>query len=197
MQIIKTMIQQYFGLFLAVCCPLASFGQVIDELPTDESGNINYNEVITLDSVTSDELYLRAKKFFVDTFKSANDVIQMDDKEASIIIGKGFNDIYIKIAGPPTAIQMWYSIKIQGRDGRYKYEIYDISFKNYASQYAPSSSSPAEQAFEKSTYYKKNGEPRGVSEKYKIEMTSTINGLVESIKAAMLKPATTTTKDDW
>lgn len=173
------------------------FGQVIDELPTDENGKINFNEVVVIDSVSAGEIYLRAKRFFVDTFKSANDVIQMDDKEASIIIGKGYSDIYIKIAGPPTALQLWYSIKIQGRDGRYRFDIYDISFKSYSSQYAPSSEAPAEQAFEKSTYYKKNGEPRAVSERYKIEMTKVIEDIINSIKTEMKVPIIVKSKNDW
>jgi hypothetical protein len=185
-----------FTLLATLLFSMAS-GQVIDELPTDENGKINFNEVIAIDSVTAGEFYLRAKRFFVDTFKSANDVIQMDDKESSIIIGKGYSDIYIKIAGPPTALQMWYSIRIQGRDGRYKYEIYDITFKSYSSLYAPGSTAPAEQAFEKSAYYKNNGEPRAVSERYKIEMLKAIQNLTNSIKTAMKVPTTTKSKNDW
>ncbi len=183
--------KQFLFTLLAMYFSEMTFGQVIEELPTDENGKINFNEVVLIDSVPAGELYLRAKRFFVDTFKSANDVIQMDDRQASIIIGKGYSDIYIKIAGPPTSLQMWYSVKIQGRDGRYRYEIYDISFKSYSSQYAPSSTAPAEQAFEKSTYYKKNGEPRAVSERYKIEMTKTIENLTDALKTAMKLPTTT------
>lgn len=177
--------------------PFASNGQVIDELPTDESGKINYNGVVQIDSVSAKELYFRSKQFFVNTFKSANDVIQMDDKEAGIIVGKGFNDIYIKIVASPTALQMWYSIKIQSKEGRYRYEIYDINFKSYPSQYAASSSSPAEPTFDKKAYFKKNGEPRSINERYKIAMTGNIDNLINSIKAAMVKSASNTKKDDW
>ena len=186
-----------FIILLVTMFPVVTYGQVIDELPTDENGRINFSGVVQVDSVTAKELHLRSKQFFVDIFKSANDVIQMDDKEAGIIVGKGFNDIYIKILANPVAVQMWYSIKIQCRDGRYKYEIYDISFRNYPSQYAASSSSPAEPTFDKKTYFKKNGEPRDVNEKYKIEMTSNIDMLINSLKATMNKPGTSNKKDDW
>lgn len=188
----------FIPLAIVLIISFTANGQIIDEIPIDENGKINFNDVVKVDSVSSKELYVRAKQFFVNIFKSANDVVQMDDKESGIIVGKGFNDIYIKILANPVAIQMWYSIKIQCKDGRYKYEIYDINFKSYSSQYAASSSSPAEPTFDKKTYYKKNGEPRDVNEKYKIEMTKSVESLVNSIKTEMNKPGTLNSKNgDW
>jgi len=190
---------QTYGSFLilATILPLIANSQVIEEIPTDQNGKINFTEVIQVDSVDKNTLYSRSKQFFVDTFKSANDVIQLDDKESGTIIGKGFSDIYIKIVSSPVAIQMWYSIKIQCKDGRYKYEIYDIIFKSYASQYAASSSSPAEPTFDRNTYYKKNAQPRDVNEKYICEMILNINKLTSTIKATMNNPAKSSKENEW
>jgi hypothetical protein len=181
---------------LMIIIPTISFGQLLDELPKDENGNLNYNEVIQVDSIKKDELYLRSKQFFVDVFKSAKDVIQMDDKEAGVVVGKGFNDIYIKVMGIATSIQMWYTIKIQSKEGRYKYEIYDIYFKSYPGQYG-TTTTRAEEMFDKRTYFRKNGDPRDVQEKYKIETTLKANSLVTAIKTTMNKPVTSSDKKDW
>lgn len=77
-------------MILMIIIPAISVRQLIDELPKDENGNLNYNEVVQVDTIKKDELYLRSKQFFVDVFKSANDVIQMDDKDAGVVVGKGF-----------------------------------------------------------------------------------------------------------
>ena len=186
-------------LFLILFAPIVTSGQLIDELPKDENGNLNFNEVIQIDNTKKDELYIRSKQFFVDTFKSANDVIQMDDKEAGVVIGKGYNDIYIKIMGVNNAVQMWYTIKIQSKEGRYKYEIYDIYFKIYPSQYGGSTEATtirAEETFDRKKYYKKNGDPKDIPEKYKIETVNKVNSLVKDIKVTMMK-VSSTNKSDW
>jgi len=185
------------ALFLSMIAPLLTFGQIIDELPKDENGNLNYSEVIQAESVSKDDLYLRAKQFFVDVFKSANDVIQMDDKESGIIIGKGFSDIYTKVMGVLTQQQMWYSIKIQSKEGRYKYTIYDIYLKSDLGQYGTITTRP-EEIFSKQNYYKKNGKPKDSLEKYKIEIVNKLNSLVTTIKATMNTSATSTeNKEEW
>jgi hypothetical protein len=167
-------------------------------LPKDENGKILYTEVIQADSIKMNQLYLNSKQFFVDAFKSAKDVIQLDDKEAGIVIGKGFSDIYIKSLGLNVKTQMWYTIKIQSKDGRYKYDIYDIYFKNYPSQYASSHESPAEEQFQKSIYYKKDGTPKEFPLKYKNAMEDNIKSTVELIKTIMSKSVIINDKkSDW
>jgi hypothetical protein len=182
---------------LMIFVPSITFGQLIDDMPKDDNGNLNFNEVITVENVKKDELYLRSKQFFVDVFKSANDVIQLDDKEAGVVVGKGFNDIYIKVMGISTPIQMWYTIKIQSKEGRYKYEIYDFFFKSYPGQYG-TTTTRAEEMFDKKTYFKKNGDPKDVQEKYKIQTTAKSSSLATAIRAAMNKAVSSgEKKDDW
>ncbi|WPY97634.1 DUF4468 domain-containing protein [Christiangramia sp. OXR-203] len=184
-------------LILLFLYPVQFFSQVIDELPTDENGNLYYSEVIQVENADKNELYLRSKQFFAEIFKSANDVIQMDDKDSGIIIGKGFNDIYITVIGIATPIQMWYSIKIQSKDDRYKYDIYDIYFKSYPGQYGVTTTS-AEKMFDKEKYYKNNGKPRNVLEKYKIETEAKIKNLESAIKSKMENAAISNDQDkDW
>jgi hypothetical protein len=121
------------GLFL----PMLSFAQIFDCLPKDEDGRIYFSEVIHVDSISKNQLYLNSKKFFVAVLKSNIDTILVDDKEAAIIIARCFFDIYglsntgfAMINQVDRITQMVYTLKIQSREGRYKYEIFNISFKN-------------------------------------------------------------------
>jgi hypothetical protein len=186
---------------ISIFVPMTSFGQLIDELPKSEDGKLNFNEVIQVDSIKQDQLYLNSKQFFVEVFKSAKDVIQMDDRESGIVIGKGFNDIYSKMLGSSFPVKMWYTIKIQSKDDRYKYEIYDIYFENYPSQYVlPNgkvTSQTAEDIFDKTNYFKKNGQPNNQSLNFKTQMTDQIIILKSVLNKSMNKSLTSNKKDNW
>lgn len=92
-----------------------------------EDGKINYTEVVQEQEVSSTELYKRAKIWMVDAFKSSKDVIQNDDKDNAIIIGKGFFSGLghnVGVSNP----KYWFTIRIDCRDGRYKYSITDFIY---------------------------------------------------------------------
>jgi hypothetical protein len=163
-----------------------SHSQVIDGIPIDENGKINFNEVVNVDSASQDALYVNAKQFFVENFKSANHVIQMDDKQSGIIIGKGWST-YLFWNAP---ITLRYTIKIQCKDDRYKYEIYDISFFDSAA-----SRQSAETFLSKKNYYKANGTPKGYYAKHRKGMEDTVDELARQIKSAMETAGSD--KDDW
>lgn len=170
---------------------------IIDDLPV-EDGTIVFSEVVALDSVPARDIYLRAKTFFVDHFRSAKDVIQLDDKDDAIVVGKGWQDIYIKmtlVTTVTTAVQMWYKIKVQGRFGRYKYDIYGFEFTNYATQYVASETISAEMVFRKSSYFTKKGTPRSIPLEYKSAMLAAVNQTIAGLKQAMTKGSKG--KDDW
>lgn len=63
-----------------------------------------------------------ARKWFVDTFKNATEVIQMDDNATNTIIGKGWSklDAY---GG------LHYTIEVACKDGRARIRIYDVHHK--------------------------------------------------------------------
>ena len=69
----------------------------VSSLPLDETGKVNYTEVIAVDSLSADNLFLNSKQFFVDVFKSAKSVIQIEDKESKVIIGKGNSAFIMKV----------------------------------------------------------------------------------------------------
>jgi len=102
-------------------------------LPLDsETGKITYTEVAYVDdsTTTKDQLYSVAREWFARTFKSSNDVLQMDDRKAGKLIGKG--SFEIEMTPYLTESYVEFTISIYVKNGKYKYEFtdfYHISFK--------------------------------------------------------------------
>lgn len=107
-------------LLILITFSINSFSQdkLLDILPL-ENGNVVYTEVVKVDSINKKELYNRAKKWVVLKYKSANDVIQLDEKEDGIIIGKG--NFTIKYYKRKPTIE--HTLQIETKDGRYKYTV--------------------------------------------------------------------------
>jgi hypothetical protein len=84
------------------------------------NGVVIFSSVEQIDSINADILYSTAKVAIADIFKSAKDVIQVDDKDNHLLVIKG-------ITTDDNA--SWeYTIKIQTKDGRYKVEMYDCEY---------------------------------------------------------------------
>jgi hypothetical protein len=187
-----------FLISLLAFIPQYSFGQLIDELPKNCNGELCYSEVVQVDRIQKIQFYLNSKRFFVESFKSLDDVIQKDDADSVIVIGKGFNYIPIISSRDIFAEKMWYTIKIQSKEGRYKYEIYNISItKSGYGNYKSSILTPND-IFDKKNYYGRNGVPLDVNIMYKKVMEDNIHGIVALIKAYMiLSDSTGSQKDNW
>lgn len=56
----------------------------------DENNDLVFTKVVDNLNITKEDIYNRAFTYFVYKYKDANSVIQQQDKEAGIIIGKGY-----------------------------------------------------------------------------------------------------------
>lgn len=56
----------------------------------DENNNLIFSKVVDNLKMTKDEIYVKAFSYFAYNYKDAKSVIQQQDKEAGVIIGKGF-----------------------------------------------------------------------------------------------------------
>lgn len=128
-------IKNMIVIFVLLTVSNSSFGQSALPFPTVD-GKVNFSEVVPVEGADKDELYARAKIWFANSFNSSNHVIQLDDKENGVVLGKG------KIVEQdPNGKKTWeFTVKIQLREGRYKAEFYDISYKfeNDLSRVSPS-----------------------------------------------------------
>ncbi len=87
---------------------------------------LTYSNVVKVDTtISAQQLYLRCRSWFAESYKNSQDVIQMDDKENGKIIGKGNLEFFSKIFVGSSCTKGWirYTISVQVKDGRYKYEI--------------------------------------------------------------------------
>ena len=114
-----------FLFVMFVLISFSSFGQAI--FPIDEKGEIVYSGVVNVDSINSKELYVRAHEWFANTFKSAKDVIQLDDKEAGEIVGKGGFEVHENVM----IVHVEFTAKIETKNEKYKYVFSNFSYKDY------------------------------------------------------------------
>lgn len=80
---------------------------------------ISFERVIRVDTVGKSMIFIAINDWFATNYNSANDVIQMTDKDAGIIIGKGsMNYYYGRMSSYNGNIK--YTIKVYVKDNRYK-----------------------------------------------------------------------------
>lgn len=180
-------------LLLWLFFPNHTMAQIIDELPKDENGKLCFSEVVYVDSLKKNQLYLNSKQFFNDAYASVKNVIQSDDKYSAVVIGRVFN--FVPIESNPVfkdmPEQMWYTLKIQCKDGRYKYEIYDISFKSIDPKVHPTIY--AKDYFDKVYYFKNDGTtPKGSTHRYKVSMENAIQSIIYLLKFSLSR-----SEKDW
>lgn len=114
-------------IFLFLVCSISTFGQVI--LPIDKSsGKAIFTDVISIDSVSAENIYNRAKLFVVNNYNSAKTVTDLSDDKLHSVIVKAYTTTHFKswAGGIFEAGGFNYTLKIYCKDGRYKYEISDL-----------------------------------------------------------------------
>jgi hypothetical protein len=114
---------------------ISSFSQHIVLSRNPETNIIEYTELVKVDSaITKDQLFSKAKEWIAISFKSANDVIQMDDKVNGIIIAKGNIPVNGGLYLDNSRID--FTLKIQVKDGRYKYWFNNFIHNSYEESYS-------------------------------------------------------------
>lgn len=94
--------------------------------------NLSFYKIIKADSTTNKEsLYVAMRSFMAIYYKSSKNVIEMEDKDAGLIIGKAtseFNAHNIFLSAYDGYLD--YNIKIQTKDGRIRVEISNFYHHN-------------------------------------------------------------------
>ena len=166
-------------------------------IPIDSiTGKVSYTGVVNVDSLKKEIIYSKAREWFVLTFKSADDVLQMEDKESGKLIGKAYQDIIIKSLVPITT-RMYYTIKINIKDYKYRYEITNINYQSYPTpQMASYTTFPEDWFIPREKIYKKNGEPKSINKSYLEETNNGVRELMNNLKSHMAKKGIIE-KSDW
>lgn len=97
------------------------------------TGDLVYQEVVEVTDINAAQLYSRAKATITDLYKSAKDVVQLDDKDAGRIVAKGTYEIVGDALG--TSIDyVHHSLTIEAKDGRYRVTVSDLVIETLPSQ---------------------------------------------------------------
>ncbi len=186
-------------LFLFFSFEVLSQDKKID-FPIDKTTKrITYTEVIVVDSsLSKNELYSNAREWFAKTYNSSLSVIQMDDKELGKIVGKASIPVHFTSLG--MMIEggfIHYTISLQLKDGRYKYEITDF---NHVGTYVNGKKEPdggrcEDIISEEKTFW--GNSYRRTYEKYLFQMNENILSLILNLKENMNKSNGNLNKDDW
>lgn len=85
----------------------------------DDNGNVTFVSIIEAPGVSKDEIYNRAFNYFTYNYVSGKSVIQNQDKEAGLLVGKGiYNDVHIGVSILTTYIDAWHILRVDAKDGR-------------------------------------------------------------------------------
>lgn len=121
---------RYLGLIFSLIISQSAFCQLSFDSTKKE---LIYSEVVQSPNNSSNQIYLNINEWFAKTYNSSNNVIQLNDKENGKIIGKGgftISPIYQwgNIKTPQTFF-VNYTLTLQIKDGKYKYEFSNITVR--------------------------------------------------------------------
>lgn len=177
--------------------------------PVDEHGNIRFSEVVQTPGISADQLFLSARTWFVDYFNSAEAVIQMEDKEGGKIMGKGVAKVHSTRRAEFGFKVPWngfleYTITLQFRDGRFKYDIDNLAWRmdGYTigsgaySQYVASKTFPIDPRLTVEDYYDKKGRLDEGAVQLKEETIRHIWDMTNALKRMIVRDIIES-GDDW
>lgn len=87
--------------------------------------------VLQAPNLTADQIYGNIKTWFVQNFRSANDVIQLDDVVNRHLMGRACVDFNVKNFkwGYQSGV-IWFNLDIAARDGRYRVKLTDFEHQS-------------------------------------------------------------------
>jgi hypothetical protein len=153
---------------IMVISSLLSFGQ-----------NTIDKDVIFESTKNKDLLYTNAKMFIAENFKSANDVIQLDDKENGVILVKGVVSENIVVAVQSLTYYFSFTMKIMIKDNKYR-----IIIENIENTISPYYSTLLINNFRGSM---KDGIHKSKYEELMLKLSTSIDNIVKTFESSMNK----------
>lgn len=87
-------------------------------------------EVVTVEATNASELYRRAERWFVNSFRDANEAIQLRDSSAHMLIAKGMGRaVYVTTGIAGISQDQWftYSVEVECKESRYRARVYNAT----------------------------------------------------------------------
>jgi hypothetical protein len=110
-------------------------------LTAEDLRPIEKAEVVVVADTPATELHSRARLWFAETYRSSTSVVQLDDVEGAVLIGKAAFPFRPTKGGMtvgyllPGVIR--YTVKVESREGRYRYSISDVAHEASPTNHTP------------------------------------------------------------
>jgi hypothetical protein len=169
----------------------------LSPIPLDSAtGRIQYAAVVPVPEASQVELYARAQLWFADTFGSTRRVVQVADQAAGVLQGTAFYPLVLEVGGAHYPQQLWYTVKLVLKDGRYRYELTDFYLQAYPDAYTVVAVAvPAEGAIDEE---RQKGTARNLARATRRQLMLASMELTSALQAGMNKPvAGPTAGKDW
>jgi len=90
-----------------------------------KTGSLEFGGIVQVPGLSGRDLYSRLEVWFAQSFKSANNVLQVRDKESCTLVGSALFRYYPVVLVSSTWIQgvVRYDVKMECREGRFKYTV--------------------------------------------------------------------------
>jgi uncharacterized protein with TBP-like fold DUF4468 len=105
------------------------------QFPTNEKGEVEYSEVITLEGLTKKQIYDKAKLWIVSTLKSGDNMVELSGDNSDQIVGTGniiLDDLKTGYSRNKRdhiyTPSLNFKFIVFCKDGRFKYELSNIVF---------------------------------------------------------------------
>lgn len=106
---------------LMVCLILYLSTVTAQQIPQNKDGLYEYTEVVNAEETTKEKLYANAETFVFNSFRSAKDVVQLDDTDAKNISGIGTFRVHFSGLNSLMEYYVRFRFVIQCKDNRYRY----------------------------------------------------------------------------
>lgn len=154
----------------------------------DDSGKPYFAEVVENITGNKTEIASKVKLWFADYFKNANAVLQIEDIEKGIFVGKGSTIIWNNIT-------MRFTCRVDIKEGRARISTYDMRYEVPAGSGAPAMTYTANDVYVK--WQRKDGSYKPISTRYQKNTTPVMEETFKSFKAAMLNESSAPGGSDW
>lgn len=86
--------------------------------------------VVNINGKSADKLFNASREWFALNFQSNKDVVKLADNTTNVFIVKGEQRETVLIKRIKVRIKMNFTLKLQFKDGRFKYEFTEIDYRN-------------------------------------------------------------------
>jgi hypothetical protein len=114
-------------LAVLVCSTSVTYGQSAKEMlaeiegkwELDDNGNITFTRIVDAPELSKDEIYNRVLSYFTYNYGSGKSVIQTQDKEAGLVVGKGlYDNVHVGVSIITTTLDAWHILRVDAKEGR-------------------------------------------------------------------------------